>query len=396
MPSVKQRTPDLMTLVHDELEITDSLLDSVDYQTLSMQEIMLKEFDTFLSNCDITFDISNEQVINEMVMERFLRIFYLRYYDHPVSYDTGFAFKLKFQRTFYENIDKFNRLIRLNVTQLDEIESKLYKIGYTTNINATENDDYAEMGTRAVDESSSNTKSTDTTESLDGQDKQNQTDTNKKNTSHDSSTTDSENVSTENQEDVSKDTSKEVSTNGSSDSDKDETSRDFTRQLYEDTPESRLNISSSDGSGVISGATNITENLINHEGESSEHVSNESTENTVADETISTTGSTSSDTDSSSLTREAGEVTENGTLNNTVDHTQDKTGSEEIDGSSAHESETDTTKDYTLDKLTTRVIENEQLVSSKATLLADYKRLFDNPITKFVNCFDSLFSHVFL
>lgn len=291
---------DFLTLVHSEPE----------WQDLPFKEHQLKLFERFMDDVNIEFRVFASTQLNQELREQFFKIFYLKYFDVMVAIEPEYLWKLYFERIYLEKIDRYTKLLKIQLESLVKIEDQLFtnvdmSIEFNENQNITEN--------QTKDQDSTGTLVRDTTN------------------------------------DVKKDGTR----NDDETKNKDQTSREFTRDLYEETPNGQLNLTSNDGSGVISTATTINESL-----------------DTATDTTK----------DVNKLNRKDSETTN--AKENRVDDTHD-TLAEERERKQQQEKEN------------TRTLKGYQALQSKGKLLQDYENLFDDTMSHFVNCFDGLFRVVY-
>lgn len=276
----------------------------------SRKDVLIYKFTRFMDDINFSFDVFTTPELNKELKDRFYRLFFLRYWDMQTSIDPEYAWKMYFERIYLEKIDKYNNLLKVQFVSLKEIENELYK-NYQMTIDFNETSGLSETGKRILAETLA--KTTDTNDSL----------------KQDTVANESRNTNT------------------------DETTRDFNREIYEETPNGQLQLSSQDGSGVISTATNITENLENK-----------------------TTG-----TDQDQTTDSTEGITQTKDQNEQMDQQRDSTN--------------DTTKNTDQEKESQRVLSGYQSLGSKGKLLEDYQNLFSDTLSNFANCFDNLFRHVY-
>lgn len=306
MPSQYRSNATLMSyaeLISDE-DVPQEVLDKPN------KEIFIYKFTKFMEDINFKFDVFATDQLNKELKERFYRLFFLRYWDMQTSVDPEYAWKMYFERIYLEKIDRYNKELKIQLVELKKIEDQIYQ-NYDMKIDFNENVVLNEIGKRILAENLSKTK--DTNDTL----------------SQDTTGTESRNTDT------------------------DETTRDFNREIYEETPNGQLNLSSQDGSGVISTATNITENLENK------------TVGTNQDQTTNTTEG----------------ITQSKDQNEQTEQSKDSTN--------------DTTRNTDQDKDSQRVLKGYQSLGSKGKLLEDYQNVFSDTLSNFAYCFDNLFRHVY-
>lgn len=291
---------DFLYLVHDDEE----------WMELSFKDHQLKLFERFMDDVNISFNVFENSAANQELREQFFKIFYYKYFDVMVAIEPEYLWKMYFERIYLEHIDRYTKLLKIQLDSLLKIEDQLFKnVDMTIDFNETQ-----QLNEQAnKDRDQTGTLVRDTTNEL-----------NKDGTRKD-------------------DESKDRTTTG----------RDFTRDIYEETPNGQLNLTSNDGSGVISTATTINESL------------DTSSENTK---------------DKNVLDRKDTEKTTG--KENRVDDTHD-----------TFKENADRTQDQ--EKENKRVLTGYQALQSKGKLLQDYENLFDDTMKHFVNCFDVLFRVIY-
>lgn len=285
-------------------------MDEYPDEQLKTKDLLLWKFDKFMSDVDFSFNVFETEQLNKELKDKFYKIFLFKYMELQVNKEPEYLWRIVFERIYLENIDRFNKKLKVQLIELENIEDKLYqnydlKSVFTENVKANEKLNKKENDKGTQDE----TRNQDKTYHSDKKE------------------TDNEN--------------------------KDTTNRDFTREIYEDTPNGQLNLTTNDGSGVITTATTINESLETQEG----------TEKT--------------DKNKSTITDDTQNIKEQNKLNTT------------------DEKLVDTLKDKTQDKDNERIITGYQNLGSKSKLLDDYQNLFSNTLQQFVNTFDKLFSHIY-
>lgn len=281
-------------------------------QLKSNKEILMYQFETLMSDVEIDFNVFDDPILNDELKERFLRIFLFKYYDQQVggSSSPEYRFKINFERIFLENIDRFNGLLRVQLKSLKEIEKDLMN-NYDLKTVYKEN---------TTGDEKTNTTTNDT------------------------------NVKTTDQTDTQK---RDTSNNDQTDKTTDNQTEDFNRELFEETPNSQLELTTEDGKGVITTATTISENF----------------------EKGKVTG-----VEKDVVTKKENQTTDN-TSNQTTDQT--KTGVRDLDRKTGEE------------KDSTRYITGYQNLGSKPKILNEYSQMYSNTLSKFVMCFDKLFRYVY-
>lgn len=307
-----------------------------DIAELSNKEILFWQFEQFMKDVDYSFQVFDTKELNDELLKRFNRLFFLNYFNQQVSGSCSpeWLFKMHFEKVFQSNIDRYNGKLRIQLKSLKEIEDVLFQ-NYDLKTEFEQNVNEKELIKNTSTNRLENERNTDGTEKLD--------------TTRTKDTTDN----TEGQTDKTrnKDTNKK--------------DRTFNREIFDDTPNGQLNLTSNDGSGIISTATNITENL--------ETATNDTNENDVEKTTDSKdriiNENEKGNNDRTTNEKETGLQTRNGTSDN------DKTSNEDLES--------------------LRHITGYQNLGSKPKLLEEYSSIYQNTLKEFVNCFDKLFRYVY-
>lgn len=265
-----------------------------------------------MRDVEYEFNVFDSVVLNEELKTKFTKLFLYKYVSQQVggSSSPEYRFKMNFERIFLENIDRMNGRLRVQLVSLKEIEDTLL-------------DNY-NLKT-VYEENLKNTEQIDTLTS------------DKNNYEANKNTTDTE--------EQTKDTTKNRET--------DNTSRNFNRNIYQETPSGQLNLTAQDGVGLIETATTITEDLENQ-------TSNESR----------------LDTDNENENR-------NRSIIEGDSFDQTKSGTRDVD------------KNQDQQKDSIRHITGYQNLGSKPKLLNEYQSMYQNVLQEFVNCFDKLFRYVY-
>lgn len=199
------------------IELVDTPQEILNQPTIQRMEW---QFNEFLKDVSIKFNVFDESLLNEELKTKFLKLFLLKHYNEQVggSCVPEFRFKLAFERIYLSNIDRYNARLRLNLVTLNSIEDEILKnVDLTSIYNEKANLDEG-VKTDTIDKNT-----VDSTRTIDENKKR-------------------DIVDEKNQE-------------------TDNTSRNFNRLISEDTPDGQLNLTSNDGSGIIKTANQIDETL---------------------------------------------------------------------------------------------------------------------------------------
>lgn len=281
-------------------------------EALSNKERFEWQFNEFMRDVDYEFDVFEKEVLNEELKNRFNKLFLFKYFTQQVGGASvpEYRFKMNFERIFLENIDRMNGKLKVQLVQLIRIEDKLMdnydlKTTYEENLKNDESSDTLTKDTNAYEA----TKTT--------KDKQ--------------------------------DNSKDSNKNRTTDNDQ----RNFNRNIYQETPNGKLNLTAKDGVGLIETATNISEDLENQKGN----------EKRV-------------DTDKE-VEKKTRDILEGDS------YEQSKSGTRDVD------------RKMNQEKDSVRHITGYQNLGSKSKILDEYQNTFQNTLQEFVMCFDKLFRYVY-
>lgn len=300
---------------------------------------------------DFDYPIFDEKYRN-VFETNFIRNFYTR----EIGFETEGLFKFKLESWLLLNMPYYNKLFESELIEFNPLESYSLKTTYTRTADKTQNDirdveqldnkteqKNASVDTTAKSEDNSSTNLTTNRTQNDtsvGNVAENKSLNQNETTSNDSTTDASGTVKTNGKEDIEGNTHTLAKTDTTSDVEKDttietETEQDnFNRELRSDTPDSRLQISSSNGEGVIEYASQIVENKqLNKE----RHVNDTkeiSSEHTVSETDSQTDESRTTTTENNEESNSLSKTTDVGSRLNTISETNNVNASENINSSS--------------------------------------------------------------
>ena len=214
-------TTELRTLIEQSTQYRDDL--TLD-QRIEVGRAMLFDFDypLFDGRYKRTFETN------------FIRHFYHR----EIGFETEYLFKQRLRNWLNLNMGYFNQLFESELIEFDPLINSKMDITHTLegNRDNTGSTTFGETSSRDITETTDTDETTDTT----GQ--------STRDTTGDVSTTASGEVDTT------------ESTTGNENTTSDRDTDTFNRQLHTDTPDTRLAITTNDGSGTVGYASDITEN----------------------------------------------------------------------------------------------------------------------------------------
>jgi len=277
---------------------------------------------------DFEYPIFDESYRN-VFETHFIRNFYMR----EIGFESEGLFKFQLETWLNINMPYYNKLFESELLKYDPLTNTSHNETFTREYESTKNDTKDKTGNvksadKMHDEGTTNQSKTahedfdSTTNKTSDSTSQNDV------TQHSTSKTDvDESVHNTGETHSDTDNSSHVTNNGSS----------FDRNLTSDTPDSRLAITTNDGSGVIEYASEIKENT-NKNSQSSDTTGSSSTDGTSKDDSTrdSTTNVTSDDKIDNDTTTHS---SEKDTFTSDKDNTETVTGSHKNDG----------TKDSTID-----------------------------------------------
>lgn len=296
----------------------------------------------------------------------FIRNFYMR----EIGFESEGLFKFNLETWLLINMPYFNKLFESELLQYDPLTNVASKITYSkTDTNErTETKDKTGNVVSAdkTHDAGSTTQNTTGHEDIDSTmnktiDSTSQNDV----TQHSSSVSDTDQTTSQDViTDSNTDNTSHQTTNV--DSDSTENKSGFNRGLTSDTPDSRLAITTNEGSGVIEYASEIKENT------ETDSTTSNSTSDTVSDTTSNQKNKTTSSNDGtldSKTTNTSDEKVDNDTTIHSTEKdvfTSDKDNTETVTGSHTNDGTKDSTIDSTGNEKVTATIKNvEDYLNSK-------------------------------
>lgn len=247
----------------------------------------------------------------------FERHFIRKFYMREIGFETEGLFKFQLETWLQINMPYFNKLLESETLTFNPLEN--VNVGITTNLKNLK--DQNDVIDRTEDEVSNETGKRD----IDTVSKQ-ELDTKAK-------TDRTQNGTSETSENSNSTTTGKSDTTNSQDNAIDTTENNFDRNISSDTPQTRLALTTNDGSGIIEYASKIDE-------EKQKNVKNQN-ENTTGEEHQTTSGTGKVDSESNTTTSQTGveNATTDTTINTTTnvddahktDQTKNKVGNQKLD-----------------------------------------------------------------
>lgn len=298
MPSLPRWSSRILDWLED-MELSDDEYELL--EKLSTKDILLYKFEKFMSDVEWEFTVFSDKENNQALKRQFIKLFLFKYIDLPVGIETEYMWRMKFEKVILSHLDRYNQKLRIQYVMLVENESKIFE-NYNMKINFDE-------------ETKTNIKS-DKNQNKDISDNQ-------------------------------KIAEKGVKTVESKE-DKDKSSTNFNRNIYKETPDGILNLTTNEGEGVITVATTITEDLGKDAEKNINKLDSKDINNKDIDNTTKTTEKT---------------------VDNLVNDTKQS-------------------------KLNERLLVGYQNLASRGRLISDYKNNYEDELLNFCNLFDGLFSYI--